>query len=117
MQSTADYEVSFKAGRAWDPQFPGVVTVAVTPPVLEIYKKCFRGTNTDDPKASAQFRQALGIAVLANPAAFEYDCTDGAHRTKLGEEHFGPEVRKQVVVLYPCLTYVTTRLILQLATC
>ena len=102
MQSTADYEVSFKAGRAWDPQFPGVVTVAVTPPVIEIYKKFFRGKNVDDPKASALFRQALGIAVLANPVAFEYDCTDGAHRTKLGEQHFGPEVRKHVVVFCRC---------------
>jgi hypothetical protein len=94
MQSTADYEVSFIAGGAWDPQFPGVVTVAVTPPVIAIYKKFFRGKNQDDPKASAQFRQALGVAVLANPADFEYDCTDGAHRTKLGGDNFGPEVWK-----------------------
>ena len=92
MQSTADYEVSFIAGGAWDAQFPGVVTVAVTPAVIEIYKKFFRAKNLDDPKASAQFRQALGVAVLVNPAAFEYDCTDGAHRTKLGEKHFSPEV-------------------------
>ena len=65
MQSTADYEVSFIAGGAWDGQFPGVVTVAVTPAVIEIF--------------------------------FEYDCTDGAHRTKLGELNFSPEVREHQV--------------------
>ena len=102
MQSTAGYEASFIAGRAWDPQFPGVVTVAVTPAVIEIYKQFFRGKNLDDPKASALFRQALGVAVLANPSAFEYDCTDGAHRTKLGNVNFGAEVRNILVVVCRC---------------
>ena len=92
MQSTPDYEEAFIKAGEWDSQFPGVVTVAVTPAVLEIYKKHFKGKNVDDPKASAQFRQALGVAVLANPEKFEYDCTDGAHRSKLGTEKFGPEV-------------------------
>jgi len=69
-----------------------VVTVAVTEPVIELYKQFFIGKNIDDPKASAQFRQALGVAVMASPEKFEYNCTDGAHRTELGTENFGPEV-------------------------
>ena len=92
MQSTAAYEHAFKQAGEWDPQFPGVVTVKVTQPVIEIYKQFFTGKNIDDPKASAQFRQALGQAVAADPSKFEYNCTDGAHRTELGTDNFGPDV-------------------------
>ena len=92
MQSTAAYEQAFKQAGEWDPQFPGVVTVKVTAPVIEIYKRFFTGKNVDDPKASAKFRQALGVAVAADPSKFEYNCTDGAHRTELGTENFGPDV-------------------------
>ena len=92
MQSTPTYEKAFIKMGEWDTQFPGVVTVAVTEPVIELYKQFFNGKNIDDPKASAQFRQALGLAVMANPEKFEYNCTDGAHRTELGTENFGPEV-------------------------
>ena len=93
MQSTPMYEKAFIKMGEWDTQFPGVVTVAVTEPVIELYKQFFTGKNIDDPKASAQFRQALGAAVMANPDKFAYNCTDGAHRTELGTENFGPEVR------------------------
>ena len=93
MQSTAAYEKAFIAAGEWDPQFPGVVTVAATEPVLALYKKSFRGKNIDDPKASAQFRQALGVEVHADPSRFVFKCTDGAHRTQLGTAHFGAEVR------------------------
>ena len=92
MQSTPSYEKAFIKMGEWDTQFPGVVTVAVTEPVIELYKQFFTGKNIDDPTASAQFRQALGLAVMANPEKFEYNCTDGAHRTELGTDNFGPEV-------------------------
>ena len=98
LQSSVDFEATFLAAGAWDSQFLGALTVAVTPPVIELYRKHFKGKNADDPKASAKFRQALGVAVMANPAAFSYDCTDGAHRTKLGKEHFAADVRPYIVL-------------------
>ena len=103
MQSTPTYEKAFIKMGEWDTQFPGVVTVAVTEPVIELYKQFFTGKNIDDPEASTQFRQALGLAVMANPEKFEYNCTDGAHRTELGTENFGPEVcafpRVEIIVI------------------
>ena len=43
MTATADYEEAFLESKEWDNQFPGVVTVVVTPVVLELYKKNFHG--------------------------------------------------------------------------
>jgi hypothetical protein len=91
-QSEEKFEAEFIASGAWSAQSAGVVTVAVTENVIELYKKHFIGKNVDDPKASAAFRQDLGALVQANPEDFTYDVTDGAHRTELGSEHFGPTV-------------------------
>ena len=93
MTSGAEFEASFIAAGQWDMQFPGVVTVAVTAAVLAIYRKHFKnGHNIDDQKKSEAFRQELGTAVAANPVAFGYDVTDGAHRTKIARQHFPPTV-------------------------
>ena len=92
MTATADYEEAFLESKEWDNQFPGVVTVVVTPFVLDLYKKIFNGKRRDDEKASAKFRQALGEMVAADPTQFQYAVTDGAHRTKLGKENFGDGV-------------------------
>ena len=96
MTSTADYEAAFLESKEWDTQFPGVVTIIVTPHVLEVYKRFFTGKKRDDPKASIRFRQALGAMVLEDPTQFMYAVTDGAHRTKLGKVHFLPEVSRRV---------------------
>ena len=92
MTATPDYEEAFLERKEWDNQFPGVVTVVVTPNVLELYKKIFSGKRRDDEKASAKFRQAIGEMVAEDPTQFQYAVTDGAHRTKLGKEHFAEGV-------------------------
>ena len=92
MTATPDYEEAFLERKEWDTQFPGVVTVVVTPLVLEVYKKIFRGKRRDDEETSAKFRQAIGEMVAEDPTQFHYAVTDGAHRTKLAKEHFAEGV-------------------------
>ena len=90
--SEADYEAAFLKSQVWDKQFPGVVTVSVTPEVLALHQQFFAGKSRDNEKASAKFRSALGVLVLADPSKFFYGVTDGAHRTKLGKGKFPPKV-------------------------
>ena len=90
--SEEKFEAEFLASGAWSAQSAGVVTVAVTDNVVEMYKHFFTGKNVDDEKASLGFRTELGKQVHANPENFKYDVTDGAHRTELGTANFGPEV-------------------------
>ena len=90
--SEEKFEAEFLASGAWSAQSAGVVTVAVTDNVVEMYKQFFTGKNVDDEKASLGFRTELGKQVRANPENFKYDVTDGAHRTELGTANFGPEV-------------------------
>ena len=99
--SSAEYEEAFLESKEWDKQFPGVVTVVVTPQVVAIHKKIFAGKRRDDVAASAKFRQTIGIMVAEDPTQFEYAVTDGAHRTKLGKVHFSP----QVTVMFPLSTH------------
>ena len=90
--SEAEYEAAFLKSQVWDKQFPGVVTVCVTPEVLALHRQFFAGKSRNNEKASAKFRSALGALVLADPTRFTYGVVDGAHRTKLGKGNFPPKV-------------------------